>query len=95
MKKNGERERFLEGLFRIVRGIEQMSSNRFNITSVVNVFEMNKSGKIFHRMHLRIVKEDAERNLRGRDLKKIEEKKLLKGRCGRKSGNLYKVVKTK
>ena len=72
-----------------------MSSNRFNITSVGNVFEINKSGKIFHRMHLRIVKEDAERNLHGKDLKKKQEKKLLKGMCGSKVGNLYKVVKTK
>lgn len=95
IENNGERKRLLEGQFITVRGIEQMSSNRFNITSVGNVFEINKSGKIFHRMHLRIVKEDAERNLHGKDLKKMQEKKLLKGRCGSKVGNLYKVVKTK
>ena len=95
IENNGERKRLLEGQFRTVRGIEQMSSNRFNITSVGNVFEINKSGKIFHRMHLRIDKEDAERNLRGKVLRKMQEKKLVKGRCGSKTGNLYKVVKTK
>ena len=94
-RDNGERERILEGQFRTVRGIEEMSGDRFNITSVGNVLEINSVGKIFHRMHLTIDKEDAERNLYSRYLREMEEKNLVRGRCGTSAGNLYKVVKTK
>ena len=95
IKDNDERKRILEGQFRIVRGIEKMSGDRFNITSVGNVLEINTAGKNFHRMHLTIDKENAERNLHSRDLREMQEKNLIKGRCGNGSGNLYKVVKTK
>ena len=72
-----------------------MSGDRLNITSVGNVLEINTVGKIFHRMHLTIDKENAERNLHQRDHGEMLKKNLVKGRCGNGPGNLYKVVKTK
>ena len=87
----GERTNLLTGQFMTVRGIEQLPNGRFNITSVGNVLEMDSDGKIFHRMHLSIQREDAERNLHGR--KKPPPEILNQGRCA--VLNLYKVAKTK
>lgn len=67
-----------------------MPNERFNITSVGNVIEIDINGTILHRMHLSIQKEDAERNL-GRDKKPGHI--FDEGRCA--PLNLYKVVKTK
>jgi hypothetical protein len=94
-KEDDDRKYLLKGKFKTVRGIEQLNNNRFNITSSGNVLEIDVNGKVFHRMHLTFDKEDAERNLHGRDLKERRIKKLNKGRCAGRAGNLYKVVKTK
>tara|TARA_Y100000588_G_scaffold288861_1_gene307376 strand:- start:1903 stop:2991 length:1089 start_codon:yes stop_codon:yes gene_type:complete len=86
----GKREKLLTKQFFAVRGIELMPHERFNITSVGNVFEIDKNGTVLHRMHLSIQKEDAERHLGG-DRKPGHI--LDEGRCA--PLNLYKVVKTK
>ena len=87
-----KRKYLLTGKFTTIRSIEQLKEDRFNITSVGNIFEIDVDANIFHRMHLIIDKEDGERDLTNKDFKK--RKKLGKGRCA-KGGNLYKVVKTK
>ncbi|MDC0254268.1 aryl-sulfate sulfotransferase [Bacteriovoracales bacterium] len=87
----GKRTKLLKGQFKTVRGIESLPSGRFNITSVGNVFEINSEGKIFQQMHLKIMKEDTERNLNRRT--KSVRKIFNKGRC--RPLNLYKVAKTK
>ncbi len=90
VSNGGERTNLLTGQFLTVRGIEKLPNQRFNINSVGNVFEIDSNGKIFHRMHLNIQSEDAERNLTKR---KRLGMVMRKGRCAHK--NLYKVAKTK
>lgn len=92
INKDGSREKLRTGEFLTVRGIEQIVADRFYITSVGNIFEINTNGKIYHRMHLTIQPEDAERNL-GRRFNRRTRQILNKGRC--KPKNLYKTAKTK
>ena len=89
---NKDRRKYLlTGKFKTVRGIETLKDNRFSITSVGNIIEIDKNAKIFHRMHLTIDTEDSERDLTAQEMRN----KSTKGRCGKGPGNLYKVVKTK
>jgi len=91
ISKSGDRTNLLTGQYMTVRGIELLSNERFNITSVGNVIEIDKEGAIYHRMHLSIHSEDAERDLHGRT--KSPRETMEDGRCA--PLNLYKVVKTK
>lgn len=90
VSNGGERTNLLTGQFLTVRGIEELPNQRFNITSIGNVFEIDSNGKILHRMHLNIQTEDAERNVTKRRRPGMV---MSEGRCAHK--NLYKVAKTK
>ena len=91
ISESGDRTDLLTGEYMTVRGIEILPNNRFNITSVGNVIEIDKEGEIYHRMHLSIHSEDAERDLHGKT--KNPQDTMENGRCA--PLNLYKVVKTK
>ncbi len=93
LSDNNKRTHLLEGQFRTVRGIEPIGNGRFNITSVGNVFEIDAGGKIYQRMHLATLKEDAERDLHSRDLRALGQNNIFKGKCGILP--LYKVAKTR
>ena len=92
INKNNSRKKLLTGQFLTIRGIEKISNDRFFVTSVGNVFEMDLKGKIYHRMHLTVQEEGSERNL-GSAYGRIPKDILTKGRCALK--NLYKTAKTK
>ncbi len=90
---DNKRTHLLEGQFRTIRGIEKIGEDRFNITSISNVIEIDTKGKIYQRMHLAKHKEDAESDLHSRDLRELQKNKTFKEKCGLLP--LYKVVKTK